>query len=718
MPINTHPTNKNAILAALLALPCLSSCAAEAGDAGHDPPPATRQQAEGVGKDGALTVADPDTKLNRYAVLGADANPGNTVLTLSTTAGLGVDALLPLAPGDLLLIIQIQGAELSPTNSPAFGDVIDLGSAGLYEFVEVATVDAANSRITINTGCSGLKNGYQTSGHVQVIRVPQYTTLTVANAGSVTAKPWDGRTGGVIAVQVAGTAQIEGKLDASAAGFRGGERNPVVVNRLPNVGSFYLSMNALDGSNRGEGLGGFKGDYASLGQYGRGAAANGGGGGNRIGAGGGGGGNGGSAADWSGQGVMAASAVGAALAWPLDPGYQASQARAAGGGRGGYSVSDGQQDPTAVAPGDASWGQDLRRERGGLGGRPVPSDAKSRIYLGGGGGGGDDYMGTSGNGGRGGGLIFIDAGSISGGGQLLANGQVGADSIATSSGGGGGGAGGTIVLSADTVEGVSAVAQGGGGGGQAQAATMAGGPGGGGGGGFIVGPTGTAITRQVNGGAGGTTQSTDMVKFPRNGATDGAIGTVVDQPSAPFAGAPFCSVADLSIAVAAQPAQVSGIDPFVLTVTASNSGPSRTGSVTVPLDLPSGVKLVKLDEMGWDCVVTAQHLSCTLADIGPNMVASFALTLIPALATDTMTFQISASSPSTDPNPGNNQATVTVTNAGPYEAHLAGGGVGCTATGASASRSGSGGALLLAMLALGLRRRRRFEPEPGGVKIV
>lgn len=724
MRINTHLTKTNIFLACLLSLPGLPLLAACSGaDAQSPQPAATRRQAAGVGKDGALTVSAADTRLNRYAVLGADANAGNTSLKLSGTPGLGVDALQPLEPGDLLLIIQMQGAALSAVNSASFGEVTDLGSAGLYEFIDVASVDAANSRVTVNSGCGGLKNSYQTSGHVQVIRVPQYTELTVSAAGSVVAKPWNGQTGGVIAVQVALTATLDGLLDASATGFRGGERNGITTSRLPNVGSFYLSMNAQDGGNRGEGIGGFKSDYAALGQYGRGAAANGGGGGNRVAAGGGGGGNGGVAADWIGQGVMAAGVTGAAMAWPLDPGYQAAQAKAAGGGRGGYSFSDAQKDPTLVGPSDPSWGQDQRRERGGLGGRPVASDAKSRLYLGGGGGSGDDFMNTSGAGGRGGGLVFIDASAINGSGQILANGQAGGDATDTSSGAGGGGAGGSIVLAADTVSGISALASGGPGGAQALAGAMAGGPGGGGGGGYIVGPTGTAISRQVSGGAAGDTQSTDMVKFPRNGATDGASGTIVDVPSAPFGGAAFCSVADLSLALTAQPAQASGIEPFTVTVTVQNSGPSRTGNITVPLDVPSGARLTKLPtiaESGWDCTLSGQHLTCTLASIGPAMVASFSITLVPALGEGSMSFQATVTAQSTDPNPGNNQVSLTVTNQAPLQTHLAGGGIGCAVGGATSSQGKgvwSGALLLVALAGAMARRRRRLVPERGDVKV-
>ncbi len=46
----------------------------------------------------------------------------------------------PLAVGDLLMIIQMQGATIDGTDTPNFGEVTALGSAGLYELVTVATI--------------------------------------------------------------------------------------------------------------------------------------------------------------------------------------------------------------------------------------------------------------------------------------------------------------------------------------------------------------------------------------------------------------------------------------------------------------------------------------------------------------------------------------------------------------------------------------------------
>ena len=162
-------------------------------------------QAEGLGKDGDLTISTAGTIVNRYAALATAARPGDKTIKLSSVAGQGVDALLPLAVDDLLLIIQMQGADIDTGNTVNYGSIVDLRSAGRYEFIGVTSVDQANGTISVYSGCGGLKNGYEPSGHVQVIRVPQYKNLTVSAGAGIVAPAWNGQIGGVVALQVRDT---------------------------------------------------------------------------------------------------------------------------------------------------------------------------------------------------------------------------------------------------------------------------------------------------------------------------------------------------------------------------------------------------------------------------------------------------------------------------------------------------------------------------------
>ena len=479
------------------------------------------------GLDGALTVAGTQV-LNRYAALAANAPRGATSLTL-------VDAtpLAPLAAGDLLLVVQMQGATIDEDPaSPRYGTVQSLGNAGRYELATVASV-AGN---VVSLRCArGLAQAYTAGGHAQVVRVPQYTNLTVN--GRVTATPWNGATGGVVALRADTIAIGAGaSIDATAAGFRGG-----AYEFGDGTGATdYGLLSPLDGAQKGEGLAGPAAALAYT--YGRGASANGGGGGDAHNAAGGGGANAAAGSGWCigaaptaaeiarcGQGVPDPAF---AAEWALDPTLLGTPA-AAGGGRGGYSWAANAADPTVDPPGDVVWGGDDRREVGGLGGHPAPGDTSSRIFLGGGGGAGHANTNPVGDGGRGGGIVLLIVRSLGGGGTIAADGAKGGSTTGESRDGpSGGGAGGTVVIQASgRVDATLSIhANGGDGGDQPASSTLPAysyGPGGGGGGGLVtIASPDLLATASVAGGANGQTGSTSVAPFTANGATRGGGGRV------------------------------------------------------------------------------------------------------------------------------------------------------------------------------------------------
>jgi hypothetical protein len=522
-----------------------------------------------AGTDGAKTVTDANTVVNAYAALAGTADPkaGDTTITVANITTLATNFTTALGQGDLLLIVQMAGATVDFTTdtSSAYGAVSNLGSAGRYEFIGVESV----STNVITLAC-GLKNGYSRAGKTQVIRIPQYTTLTVNSGASIVASPWNGTTGGVVAVHAETTVTLAGtgKIDVSAQGFRGGYHGG--DNTLDNASGtattagtgviLYRSSTAADGAEKGEGIAGYQGDYTN-GRYGRGAVANAGGGGNSHNAGGGGGANAPSGATWSGQGVMLGTFT--TDPWTMDPGYTANtsaRTTSQGGGRGGYSYSTVDLDALTVAPGDSSWGGDARRDVGGLGGRPVvnsTSGAEARLFMGGGGGAGDgNNIATygSGRGGNGGGLVFLIAGSITGAGSILANGEDGPPVVGVSAGGdaaGGGGGGGTVVVHATSISAVSISANGGKGGSQQGSASQneVEGPGGGGGGGYIALAGSGTPTLSATGGPSGTTDRTALSEFPANGATAGNAGLTTGTASTFI----YCSGNTLVTTIATNP---------------------------------------------------------------------------------------------------------------------------------------------------------------------
>ncbi|GAB4423474.1 MAG: hypothetical protein OHK0039_40060 [Bacteroidia bacterium] len=483
--------------------------------------------------DGDLTILTGDTILNQYAALAADVAAGSSSLQVDDAARL--DAQAPLAAGDLLLVIQMQGAALVLANDTSFGRVSDYGSAGNYEFVRVAGVQAN----TITLQCA-LLHDYTEAGHTQVVRVPQYGTLRIAGGGRVVAPAWDGATGGIVAVAAATVVEIDGAVVVDGAGFRGGMKD----NTTDWAQTLYYTAAAGLSAARGEGIGGGPAEYAALGiPYGRGAAANGGGGGNAHNCGGGGGANGHNGAVWTGQGQMCDDCTGSA-AWALDPAYAEAGgafAQSSGGGRGGYSYAGSNRDALTEGPGNSAWGGDARRANGGLGGRPVASDPASRLFMGGGGGAGDGNNSAAGSGGSGGGIVILVSPTVRGSGTIAASGS---DGTHTSAGHndapGGGGGGGTILIKAQTLAGLTLTADGGQGGDQYITNNESEGPGGGGGGGYLALPEGHSATCSVQGGANGTTTSLSLTEFTANGATRGAPGQI---RTTAF-GIPFCTETD------------------------------------------------------------------------------------------------------------------------------------------------------------------------------
>ncbi|MCC6226150.1 MAG: hypothetical protein IT195_07080 [Microthrixaceae bacterium] len=139
--------------------------------------------------------------VNLYVPGSADSAAGATVVAIDPAAlrGSGI-----IAAGDLLVVMQVGGA-----------------NAGRYEYA-LATSQIVGGHLGVSgVGAGGgLALGYSAADLFQVIRVPTYGDATI---DGVTAAPWDGRSGGVAAMDVAGTATLSGNrspsMSASGAGF-------------------------------------------------------------------------------------------------------------------------------------------------------------------------------------------------------------------------------------------------------------------------------------------------------------------------------------------------------------------------------------------------------------------------------------------------------------------------------------------------------------------
>jgi hypothetical protein len=508
-------------LAALVGLGVLASACGQAappeaiGSGAAEPVAKSTQALAGV--DSNVTVSAAGTIVNQYTSLATAAAANATTITVASVAALsaGADALVA---GDLIMLAQMQGATINTAaDSAAWGTVTAVNGAGLYEMVEVLAVNAGTNTITLSCG---LKNAYSVTGVTQVVRVPQYDTLTIASGASIVAPAWNGSVGGIVAVHARSTVTLTGSIDVTGLGFRGGAADDDSTDPTVNTTTFAGATADL-GALKGEGIAGVRAEF------GRAPAANGGGGGTAHNGGGGGGANGRFGATWTGQGSFDLTVTGGATAWLLDPNYSATASQ--GGGRGGYSYSQNAGDALTVAPGNAAWGGNNRRQRGGLGGHAVDNDPANRIFFGGGGGAGDGNNGHAGRGGRGGGIVILIAGSVGGAGQILANGEAGQNAVSTAGGSasgdspGGGGGGGSVIVQAPVVTSFAVQAMGGVGGNQLiNNVNECEGPGGGGGGGYVF-SSGT-LAANVAGALGGTTNCPPIAEFPSNGATRGGAG--------------------------------------------------------------------------------------------------------------------------------------------------------------------------------------------------
>lgn len=349
----------------------------------------------GSGRTGAGSITTAGAVVNTYAGVTAAVAIGATSITVSDGT--------QFAPGDLVLIWQTTGVAAAVSGSQVA--VVLAGQTGSYEYARVKSI-AANV-VTVTNAVIGA----YAANVSQMVKVPEYTTLSIGAGSSIAAAPWDGAKGGIAVVFATGAISNAGSISADASGFRGGViKNDLTIYSClaldgPVVDSVVPSgQNALaGGAKKGEGL--FPADFstdiatdptsaAMFVTYGRGNITSGGGGGDCHNSGGGGGGHGGL------------------------------------GGNGGNTWS-----------GETPVGS---RPVGGLGGAGITYDPLVRLTFGGGGGAGEENNGVGSNGGNGAGVVIVRADSLSGAGTITANGEASANSM--NDGAGGGGAGGLVVV--------------------------------------------------------------------------------------------------------------------------------------------------------------------------------------------------------------------------------------------------------------------------------
>ncbi|EPX60078.1 Large repetitive protein [Cystobacter fuscus DSM 2262] len=415
----------------------------------------------GDGHNGPFT-ADPESIVNSYAQVVSPLLEGDTEIIVGNCTPAPC-----FSGGDLVMVFQTTGFLGTPqVEEPATSTSLNNTEVGRWELARVDSVSGTTLKLR-----APLIRGYAAQV-TQIIRVPEFTSVTVGPDNFILAKPWDGKVGGVVAFLATGLVRNLGTISAEGAGFRGG----VFVGDPGGNGSTGCSGDAESppkGAQKGEGIANTS--YGPS-HTGRGYVLNGGGGGVCFRSGGGGGANHGK------------------------------------GGRGGFSSST-----------------DGSRGVGGRAGAPIEDYALlNRLIPGGGGGAGHGSATSAQRGGSGGGVVFIRANSLSGStGSILATGSSGYYSSTDAAGGGG--AGGSIHLRLATSAICGDIDASGGNGGSPNTKQV--GPGGGGGGGVILlqasKRTGcVADSNSVLGGLSGSQKDSSAPGGVSYGAESGAGGRV------------------------------------------------------------------------------------------------------------------------------------------------------------------------------------------------
>ena len=485
--------------------------------------------------------------VNSYYPATASAASGATAISVGTRIP---GASPAIAPGDLLLVIQMQDADISGTNAITYGDgttgrgSTGLRSTGLYEYVAATSAVTAGSVTITGSGAgNGLVNSYDFSATVtatngfrtfQVIRVPQYSSATVA--AGLTAVAWDGtaHAGGILAVDVAGGLNLNGQtISVNQLGFKGG-LGVIQTGAAGGTGTDYVVASQ-------QGHHGYKAEgIAGTPHFLYDAIAN-------------------------------AAVSGAADGYPSGDAARGAPGNAGGGGTDANPVAN---DQNTGGGGGANGGQggmggnswNTNQPVGGLGGASFPSLA-SKVILGGGGGAGsrNNSAGFASSGGTGGGTVMIRAGALAGAGTITANGGMGV--TPDNDGGGGGGAGGSVVVSTNTgtVNGLTIAANGGNG-------TNA----------WPAGPTGTAPRHGPGGGGGGGVIITsNALPAGQTSVLGGVHGITTNGPADAYGSTSGNPGAVLTTTPGAIPGSSSGAECVpVLTVTKTTSTPSVINTST------------------------------------------------------------------------------------------------------------------------------------------
>ena len=231
---------------------------------------------------GTTIITTANTIVNTYYPGAASVAAGGFTVSVGTRDPNG--NATAIGAGDLVLIIQMQSAVIDNSNTNTYGaGVAGPPSSGysttnlrvgFYEYNTVASFSGGVITMTYSLANSYYATAFnqattQNLQTFQVIRVPRDFNLTINAGASITCAPWTGATGGVIADDATNTMTINGSINASGLGFRGGggesfsgatagnsNGTTTLVNTDYRFNSPVTNTANLSGGAKGEGIAG------------------------------------------------------------------------------------------------------------------------------------------------------------------------------------------------------------------------------------------------------------------------------------------------------------------------------------------------------------------------------------------------------------------------------------------------------------------------------
>jgi gliding motility-associated-like protein len=183
----------------------------------------------GNGSDGPISVNSGIiyTDAVRTSVTGNNAANSNTI-TVSSSSGFSV--------GDEIMVITMVDAATSNN------------TVGLHDFNIISGI--SGNTLTLAAVHINTYNAASSRKH-QVLKVPNYTSVTISAGATLTCNTWDGSTGGVLCFRANGTLTNSGTITSSGKGYRGVGHNAVWRNKNGAQGEGIYGTGYVGGNSNG-----------------------------------------------------------------------------------------------------------------------------------------------------------------------------------------------------------------------------------------------------------------------------------------------------------------------------------------------------------------------------------------------------------------------------------------------------------------------------------